>query len=153
MDLSEKPCLLLDLGTNGEMGLGCKDRIMVTSTAAGPAFEGGNISCGMGSVQGAICSVEIRDGKAQVQTIGDKAPIGLCGTGVIETVHELLKEELMDETGMLDEDYFDDGYPLAVTPDGDEITFTQQDVREIQLAKSAVRAGVGDTIAALWHRI
>ncbi len=142
MDRAQKPCLLLDLGTNGEMGLGCKDRIMVTSTAAGPAFEGGNISCGMGSVQGAICGVEIQDGKAQVRTIGDKAPIGLCGTGVIETVHELLKEELIDETGMLDEDYFDDGYPLAVTPDGDEITFTQQDVREIQLAKSAVRAGV-----------
>lgn len=141
-DKAEKPSLLIDLGTNGEMGVGCKDRIMVTSTAAGPAFEGGNISWGMGSVKGAICGVEIDGDKVKVNTIGDKPPIGLCGTGVIETVSELLKAELIDETGMLDEDYFDDGYPLAKTPDGDEIVFTQQDVREIQLAKSAVRAGV-----------
>lgn len=141
-DKASKPSLLIDLGTNGEMALGCKDRIMVTSTAAGPAFEGGNISCGMGSVKGAICGVDITDGKISVQTIGGEKPIGLCGTGVIETVSELLKEELIDETGMLDEDYFDDGYPLAQTEEGESIVFTQKDVREIQLAKSAVRAGV-----------
>ncbi|MCU6762907.1 Ferredoxin [uncultured Roseburia sp.] len=142
MDRAKKPCLLLDLGTNGEMGLGNCEKIMVTSTAAGPAFEGGNISCGMGSVKGAICGVEIKDGEVHVKTIGHQAPIGLCGTGVIETVNELLREELIDETGMLDEDYFDDGYLLAKKADGEKITFTQQDVREIQLAKSAVRAGV-----------
>lgn len=142
MDRAQKPCLLLDLGTNGEMGLGNSEKIMVTSTAAGPAFEGGNISCGMGSVKGAICGVEIEDGEITLKTIGDQAPIGLCGTGVIETVNELLKEEMIDETGMLDEDYFDDGYLLAEKEDGEKITFTQQDVREIQLAKSAVRAGV-----------
>lgn len=141
-DRADRPSLLLDLGTNGEMALGYRDRIMVTSTAAGPAFEGGNISCGMGSVRGAICGVDITDGKASVQTIGGAKPIGLCGTGVIETVSELLKEDLIDETGMLDEDYFDDGYPLAETEEGTPIVFTQKDVREIQLAKSAVRAGV-----------
>lgn len=142
MDRAKKPCLLIDLGTNGEMAVGKEGRFLVTSTAAGPAFEGGNISCGMGSVQGAICNVQIDGKMVQLSTIGKKAPIGLCGTGVIETVYELLKEELIDESGMLDEDYFDDGYELTKTPEGEPIVFTQKDVREIQLAKSAVRAGV-----------
>lgn len=138
----EKPCLLIDLGTNGEMTIGTKEKILVTSTAAGPAFEGGNISCGMGSVRGAICGVSIDGTDVKCQTIADAPAIGLCGTGVIETVAELLENEWIDETGMLDEDYFDDGFVLAKTPDGTDISFTQKDVREIQLAKSAVRAGV-----------
>lgn len=141
-DKREKPCLLIDLGTNGEMAIGNKDKILVTSTAAGPAFEGGNISCGMGSVPGAIAGVSIKDGRASVKTIGNQPPVGLCGTGVIETAFELVKEELVDETGMLEEDYFDDGFELAKTPEGEPILFTQKDVREIQLAKSAVRAGM-----------
>ena len=141
-DQREKPCLLIDLGTNGEMAIGNRDRILVTSTAAGPAFEGGNISCGMGSVPGAIAGVSIRDGQASVTTIGDQPPVGLCGTGVIETACELVKEELVDETGMLDEEYFEEGFELAKTPEGEPIRFTQKDVREIQLAKSAVRAGM-----------
>lgn len=141
-DRQEKTCLLIDLGTNGEMAIGNRDRILVTSTAAGPAFEGGNISCGMGSVRGAICNVKIKNGKADCKTIGEKPPVGLCGTGVLETVYELLKNGLIDETGMLDEDYFDDGFVLAQTPEGEDISFTQKDVREIQLAKAAVRAGM-----------
>lgn len=141
-DKLEKPCLLIDLGTNGEMAIGNRDKILVTSTAAGPAFEGGNISCGMGSIPGAISAVSIRDGEIRLKTIGDEPPVGLCGTGVIETVCELVKAELVDETGMLDEDYFEDGFELAKTPEGEPILFTQKDVREIQLAKSAVRAGV-----------
>ena len=142
MDEQDTYSLLIDLGTNGEMALGNKDKMIVTSTAAGPAFEGGNITWGVGSLEGAIAGVKIEDGKAQVRTIGDKAPIGICGTGVIETVAELIRAELVDETGCLDDDYFDDGFPLAVTENGEEIVFTQQDVREIQLAKAAVRAGI-----------
>ena len=97
------------------VALGNKDRILVTSTAAGPAFEGGNIKWGMGSVAGAICSVKLDGTNVQVQTIRDRKPVGICGTGVLETVAELLREELVDETGLLDDDYFDDGFPLAVT--------------------------------------
>lgn len=146
-DRREKPCLLIDLGTNGEMAVGNRERILVTSTAAGPAFEGGNISCGMGSVPGAICRVEIDDTAAgepgaRIQTIGGRPPIGLCGTGVIETTYELVKVGFVDETGMLEEDYFEDGFELARTPEGRPIVFTQKDVREMQLAKSAVRAGL-----------
>lgn len=141
-DQSEEISLLVDLGTNGEMALGNKDRILVTSTAAGPAFEGGNITWGTGSVEGAICSVTIRDRKAEIRTIQDKPAVGICGTGVVETAMELVKEGLVDETGLMDEEYFDDGFPLAQTEDGRTIVFTAKDVREIQLAKAAVRAGV-----------
>lgn len=141
-DTKEEICLLVDLGTNGEMALGNKDRILVTSTAAGPAFEGGNIKWGMGSVAGAICSVKLQGTDVEIQTIRDKEPVGICGTGVLEIVAELLKEELVDDTGLLDDEYFDDGFPIAKTADGEEIVFTQKDVREIQLAKAAVRAGV-----------
>jgi uncharacterized 2Fe-2S/4Fe-4S cluster protein (DUF4445 family) len=142
VDQQEGYSLLIDLGTNGEMALGNKDKIIVTSTAAGPAFEGGNIEWGVGSLEGAIAGVKIVDGKAEVRTIGNKPPIGICGTGVIETVAELIKAELVDETGCLEDDYFDDGYPLAQTENGENIVFTQQDVREVQLAKAAVRAGI-----------
>lgn len=141
-DKSDEISLLVDLGTNGEMALGNKDRILVTSTAAGPAFEGGNIVWGTGSVEGAICSVRIQDKKAEIRTIQDKPAVGICGTGVVETAMELVKEELVDETGLMDEEYFDDGFPLAQTEDGRTIVFTAKDVREIQLAKAAVRAGV-----------
>lgn len=138
----EDVCLLVDLGTNGEMALGNRDRILVTSTAAGPAFEGGNITWGTGSIPGAISSVKIRDGKAQVKTIRDEAPVGICGTGVVETVAELVREEIVSDAGALDEAYFEQGFSLAASADGNEIVFTQKDVREIQLAKAAVRAGV-----------
>ena len=137
MDQSEEICILVDLGTNGEMAIGNRDRILSASTAAGPAFEGGNISCGIPGIPGAVCSVEIEDGEARVQTIGGLPAAGICGTGVLEVVYELLKEELIDETGLLDDDYFDDGFPVA-----DGLVFTGKDVREVQLAKSAVRAGM-----------
>ena len=143
MDESEEICILVDLGTNGEMAIGNRDRILSASTAAGPAFEGGNISCGIPGIPGAVCSVEIEDGKAKVQTIGGSPASGICGTGVLEVVYELLKEELIDETGLLDDDYFDDGFPVA-----EGVVFTGKDVREVQLAKSAVRAGMEVLIEA-----
>lgn len=142
MDQGQGINLLLDLGTNGEMALGNQERILVTSTAAGPAFEGGNISCGTGSVPGAICGVSIREGKVSCRTIGDKLPpVGLCGTGVMEAAAEIYQAGWMDETGCL-EDEFDQEILLAEGENGKAITFTQKDIREIQLAKSAVRAGM-----------
>ncbi|MDD3173562.1 MAG: ASKHA domain-containing protein, partial [Herbinix sp.] len=140
-DITQAPCLLIDLGTNGEMAIGNKDKIIVTSTAAGPAFEGGNISCGVGSIAGAICNIDIEE-KLNYRTIGDKTPIGICGTGVIELVFELIKAGLVDDTGLLEETYFEDGYTVATDETGKRITFTQRDIREIQLAKAAVRAGI-----------
>ncbi|MBO5657170.1 MAG: DUF4445 domain-containing protein [Agathobacter sp.] len=142
MHKEESLSVLVDLGTNGEMAIGNKDQFLVTSTAAGPAFEGGNISCGVASVPGAICGVTIEGDQVQVKTIGDQAPVGLCGTGVIETVYELVQAEWVDYSGRLEDDYFDDGVRLAGKKNGEDITFLQEDVREVQLAKSAVRAGL-----------
>ncbi len=134
--------VLIDFGTNGEMAIGNCQRLITTSTAAGPAFEGGNISCGIGSVVGAIRAARFVNGVMEYETIGDGDAIGICGTGVMDITAELVAHEIVDETGLLDEDYFDDGVEIATTPDGDPIVFTQQDVREIQLAKAAVRAGI-----------
>ena len=142
VDKKQEYSLLIDLGTNGEIVLGNSNKLLVTSTAAGPAFEGGNITCGVGSIEGAISNVSIRDGKISIVTIGDKEPTGICGTGVIETVSELVREELVDETGCMGEEYFEAGFLLAKTKGGENIVFTQKDVREIQLAKSAMRAGI-----------
>lgn len=135
----EKPCLFIDLGTNGEIVIGNKERILATSTAAGPAFEGGNISCGVASIPGAICHVSFDDMKLSYETINNEPPIGLCGTGVIELVSELCKEGIIDSSGLLADPYFDVGYPIA------GLKLKQQDVRELQLAKAAIRAGV-DTL-------
>jgi uncharacterized 2Fe-2S/4Fe-4S cluster protein (DUF4445 family) len=130
--------LLIDLGTNGEMALITENGIYTTSTAAGPAFEAGNISHGMGSVPGAIARVWLTpEGKAGYETINNQPPLGLCGTGVVDIAAVLVKAGLVDETGLLVDQYFDDGFPVAPG-----ILFTQKDVREIQLAKSAVRAGI-----------
>ena len=141
-DQRESISILIDLGTNGEMAIGNKNKILVTSTAAGPAFEGGNISCGIGSVAGAISSVLINREDITIDTIAHKPPIGICGTGVLELVSELVRCELVDDTGLLCEPYFDDGYRLATDLEGKAITLTQRDIREIQMAKSAVRAGL-----------
>lgn len=135
-DKLEKPCLLVDMGTNGEMALGNRDRIIVTGTAAGPAFEGGNISCGVGSIPGAISRVYMEEGSLGYETINNVTPVGLCGTGVIELVSELLQEGIIDNTGLLMDPYFDTGYPVA------DMSFTQKDIRELQLAKAAIRAGI-----------
>lgn len=136
----ESVSVLIDLGTNGEMAIGKQNQIYVTSTAAGPAFEGGNITCGTGSIPGAICSVSVDEKKkAKVETIGGKKPLGICGTGVLETTYELLKAGVIEESGLMEEDYFEDGFELSHTED---IRFYQKDIREIQLAKSAVRAGL-----------
>lgn len=136
MDQSEKTVALIDLGTNGEMAVGNRSRILVASAAAGPAFEGGCISCGTAGIRGAIDAVEIRNGSARVHTIGSAKPVGICGSGVIETVYELCRTGIVDETGQMDEKYEQSGFPLAL-----DVFFTGEDIREVQLAKSAVRAG------------
>lgn len=134
--------MLIDLGTNGELALRTPQGILVTSAAAGPAFEGGNISCGMGSLPGAVSQVRIRRGLPEVRTIGGGPPAGICGTGVIDAAAELLRAGLLDENGRLAEPYFESGYPLAVTEQGRQILLTQQDIRELQMAKGAIRAGI-----------
>ncbi|SCJ73362.1 methylamine methyltransferase corrinoid protein reductive activase [uncultured Clostridium sp.] len=149
---AKKPVLFLDLGTNGEMAIGTGERLFVTSTAAGPAFEGGNITCGTGSVPGAVCRVTIGpDRKAIIKTIGDRPPIGICGTGLIEGIAELYRTGLIDETGLLAPEYFETGYPLTQEEQEGQppsLVITQNDIREIQMAKAAIRAGL-ETLTAV----
>lgn len=140
-DEKKEYSLLIDLGTNGEVALGNSEKLLVTSTAAGPAFEGGNITWGVGSIEGAVAGVVLEKDNLQIRTIGEKEPIGICGTGVIEMTAELVRTGLVDETGCLAEEYFDTGFPFAHTVEG-EMVFTQKDIREIQLAKAAIRAGI-----------
>ena len=138
---SENISLLIDLGTNGELALGNRDKLLVASTAAGPAFEGGNISCGTGSIPGAVSHVEIEEDNIRYETIASKEPLGICGTGVIELAAELYRNGMIDETGLLCEKYFSLGYPVEYQGKT-AFTFLQKDIRELQLAKAAVRAGV-----------
>ncbi|SDA76952.1 Uncharacterized 2Fe-2 and 4Fe-4S clusters-containing protein, contains DUF4445 domain [Butyrivibrio sp. INlla18] len=131
--------LLIDFGTNGEIVYYDGDKLFTTSTAAGPVFEGGGISSGVPSVKGAIDHVTIHNGRAEVTTIGDEAPMGLCGTGVIETMSELLRNDYVDETGLLTIEFFEKGYPVYAD---EKIFFTQQDIRNVQLAKAAIYTGI-----------
>ena len=141
-DTLKKPSLFIDLGTNGEIALGCRDGILCTSTAAGPAFEGGNITCGTGSVSGAICGVQLIGDDVKLATIGHLPPKGICGSGIIDIAAELLKEKIIDSSGLMEEKFFNRGFALYKGLNDREILITQKDVREIQLAKSAIRSGV-----------
>ncbi len=130
---SEKPCILLDIGTNGEIVLGSKDKIFSCATAAGPAFEGANISCGVAGIQGAINSVSYDDAK-KFTTIGDKKPIGICGSGLIDAIYSMLKNGIIEESGYMESD---EGFKIT-----DDIILTQKDIREVQNAKAAIAAGL-----------
>ncbi|MBR1913226.1 MAG: DUF4445 domain-containing protein, partial [Lachnospiraceae bacterium] len=132
--------MLIDLGTNGEMALITDDIIYTASTSAGPVFEGGSISCGCGSVVGAIDHIKIHDGKkVSYTTIADgKLIAGICGSGVIDCAAEMYRNGLCTERGTFMSDS-----PLRVAryPDMTSVSFTQDDMRQVQLAKAAIAAG------------
>ena len=122
--------ILVDLGTNAEIVLYSSDRLVCTSAAAGPCFEGANISCGIGAVEGAICGYEY--GKPPI-VIGRTAPVGICATGLVSLIAELVKHGIIDETGFMAEEKFE----IA-----DGVYLTREDIRNFQLAKSAVYSAV-----------
>ena len=123
---------LIDLGTNAEIALIENDRILTASAAAGPCFEAGNISCGMPATDGAITAFSFEK-TPRYAFLGTK-PAGLCGTGLIDVIGQLRKHGIIDKTGFLKYDF---GYPIAQS-----VTLTQNDVRQFQLAKSAVKSGI-----------
>jgi uncharacterized 2Fe-2S/4Fe-4S cluster protein (DUF4445 family) len=163
--------LLIDIGTNGEIVLGCADWMYACSTAAGPAFEGANIKCGMGGADGAIDSVKIsRD--VEFTTIGGTKAKGICGSGLVSLIAGLLKAGVIDKTGRLRnagelENIVSDelkgrlvnegglnSFLIAKGVDNDgrviegrvsssgDIVLTQKDIREAQNAKAAIAAGI-----------
>ena len=147
--------LYLDMGTNGEIALATETGIYATSAAAGPAFEGGNLECGMAALPGAISQVIIDNDTVKTSVISGEAPLGICGSGVIEAVAGLLRTGVLESTGRLRS-------PVEIpsnlanrltTRAGEaafvlyrdarrEVCLTQQDIRQVQLAKAAIRAGM-----------
>jgi len=143
MDQAAGVSLFIDVGTNGEMAIGCSTRLICVSTAAGPAFEGANISWGTGSVPGAISAFDLHDGQVEFLTIGDAPPIGICGSAVVDIVAACLRSGLIDRTGrFVSEEMGKEGLPIAQNQAGEWIRFSQKDIREFQLAKSAIRSGL-----------
>jgi len=168
--------LFVDIGTNGEMLLAADGKLTATSTAAGPAFEGMNIACGMRASRGAIESVElseINDQRPetgdqpfptsdfrpptfglQLRTIGGDAPVGLCGSGLLDAVGELAANGIVDKNGRFQtanpswQNHFEtlDGKPVFRI--AGPVYLSQKDVRQVQLAKAAVRAGIELMLAA-----
>ncbi|MDZ7331776.1 MAG: ASKHA domain-containing protein [candidate division KSB1 bacterium] len=156
----DKVTLGIDIGTNGEIVLGSKEKLICCSTAAGPAFEGGQISCGMRAMEGAIDKYVIDEAGVFYHVIGNIDPRGVCGTGLVDVVAELLSAGIVDETGRIvaPEQFHgldwlkkrilpnDKNYDFALVNGEDGarqmIKIKQQDIRELQLAKGAMAAGI-----------
>jgi uncharacterized 2Fe-2S/4Fe-4S cluster protein (DUF4445 family) len=143
--------LALDIGTNTEISLAHKGEIWSCSTASGPAFEGAHIHDGMRAAPGAIEHVRFHLGAFQVQTVGGAAPVGICGSGILDAIAQGLEAGVIDERGALSKDHplvsrTAAGPTCMLVPashsgHGRDVVFTRSDVNEIQLAKGAIRAG------------
>ncbi len=123
--------LLVDLGTNAEILLYNRERILCTAAAAGPCFEGACISSGMSAAGGAICSY---DPDGSYETIENIPPVGICGTGLVDVIAVLLERGIVDETGYMNTPAF---YLC------EDVSLVQEDIRQYQLAKSAIHAAIG----------
>ncbi|MHB1455920.1 MAG: ASKHA domain-containing protein [Armatimonadota bacterium] len=159
---SDKLTLAVDIGTNGEIVLGSKDRLVACSTAAGPAFEGAHIKHGMRAAPGAIDSVWMDDNNLYFTTVGNKPATGICGSGLLDVIIFMLKAGIIEDGGrIVDVDEIPEEFAnlrtrlvdgergndfILATVDqtsiGEPIKITQRDVREVQLAKSAIAAGI-----------
>jgi len=149
--------LFIDIGTNGEMVLSINGRLTATSTAAGPAFEGMNIACGMRAADGAIDKFSIgNDGWVSVGAIGGAKPAGICGSGLVDVVGELVAHGVLDRNGRFSKNghvpdlireriSLENGKPGFRISDG--VFLTQQDIRQVQLAKGALRSGIDILLA------
>lgn len=152
--------LIIDLGTNGEIAIGNIKKYLVSSTACGPALEGGSIECGMRGTFGAIEKCIIKNDEVMLKIIGDTKPLGICGSGIIDIIAELLKTNIIDNTGrMIEKEEFIKIRPKSKlcdklvkingincfiiynNDDDSKIYLSQKDIRQIQLAKSSIFSG------------
>jgi len=153
------PIAAVDLGTNGEVMVTDGDRILTASTAAGPAFEGVQISCGSRAIDGAVVAVQVRNGEFIYETIGDEPPIGLTGSGLLSIVHEFRQVGLILANGRINKNVAppydqylgtdEDGIRYIRLTADDEIRLTQWDIRELQKAKGAILAAINILMAEL----
>lgn len=144
--------LFVDIGTNGEIVLGNRERTLATAAPAGPAFEGGQIRCGMRATDGAVEGVSLAGGAVRLQVIGDMPARGICGSGLVDAVAELRSVGLLDASGRLSLPGEAQGHPLAdrlVEVAGtrafllaEGVYLTQKDVRELQFAKGSIATGI-----------
>lgn len=144
--------LIIDIGTNTEISLVANKEIVSASCASGPAFEGGHIQYGMRASAGAIEDILILDGKVQFQTIDGAPPVGICGSGILDALAQLYSAGIIDEGGKMSADYpgvRSNGKYLEFVLVAEEerngqeaIVVTQSDIRELQLAKAAIRTGI-----------
>lgn len=149
-DHEEKTVVALDIGTNTEISLIHKRKLLTISCPSGPALEGRHIRCGMRSAPGAIEAVAISGNEVTLKTIADEPPIGICGSGVLDATAQLYLSGIVSRTGRMTREHarvrMRDGQPEFVLAEseahGSDIVFNQRDVRAVQLAKGAIRAGV-----------
>ena len=145
-DQKDEISLMIDIGTNGEMVLGNRNRLVTCSTAAGPAFEGAKIECGMRGAAGAVDHVKYENGKWDYTTVGNQPAVGLCGSGLIDLVAGLLDAGMLDENGALSSGQEKQGMfmlvPLEQAGNERGVYLTQKDIGEVQLAKAAIAAGI-----------
>ncbi|MBE6018415.1 MAG: DUF4445 domain-containing protein [Lachnospiraceae bacterium] len=127
---SEREVLFIDVGTNGEMAMGDRNGLACCATAAGPAFEGAEIECGSMAQDGAINTVA---DDLTFTVLGDTEAKSICGSGLIDAVAALLRNEILDETGLLEEEQY---------MFNDRVYISRKDIRNLQLAKAAIRAGI-----------
>ncbi|HWR42092.1 ASKHA domain-containing protein [Sporomusa sp.] len=160
-DIELEPTLLVDLGTNGEMVISAGDKLYACSTAAGPAFEGAHMRDGMRATEGAISDVEISEQSISFAVIGNTQPTGICGSGMVKAIAQLLKAGLIDASGRFRKPEVSnvsanlaqrlinqgDGWEFVLvegknTASGANISITQADIRQIQLVKSSICTGI-----------
>ena len=132
---AEEMTLLVDIGTNGEMVLGNRERLVACATAAGPALEGAGITFGMRAAAGAIDHVWVEDGQARYSVIGGVEAKGICGSGLVDAVRVALELGYVNRRGRIQGQN-------RVIPIADKVYLTQEDIRQVQLAKGAIRAGI-----------
>jgi uncharacterized 2Fe-2S/4Fe-4S cluster protein (DUF4445 family) len=159
MDRDKRVRLFIDVGTNCEIVLSSGDTILTTAAPAGPAFEAASIKCGMRAADGAIEVIKINQGAVEIQVIGEVQPVGICGSGLVDAVSELVKIGFLDSSGR----FVDDDSALKIQPNlasklmtlengerifvlhGDAseplVYLTQRDVRELQFAKASIATG------------
>jgi uncharacterized 2Fe-2S/4Fe-4S cluster protein (DUF4445 family) len=150
-DEAEVPTVAVDLGTNGEIMVTDGDRILTASTAAGPAFEGVNISCGSRAVDGAVTRVSLKGNTLSLETIGNEYPVGLTGSGLLSAIQILRQADVIESSGRINHNSWlakqdlttlpRNGRAIPLTSKGD-LQLTQMDIRELQKAKGAIRAAI-----------
>jgi uncharacterized 2Fe-2S/4Fe-4S cluster protein (DUF4445 family) len=148
--MQEGAVLALDIGTNTEVCLAHDGSLTSLSCASGPAFEGAHIKHGMRAANGAIERVRLVDGTVEFKTIGDATPVGICGSGILDTLAELARDGVVGDNGRMNEqdprvqgEGAEREFVLVAEDDArPAVTLTQKDVRELQLAKGAIRTGV-----------